>query len=110
MALSKYVSKRGKLMKKCKNRGDVRKEKKRKEEMWLLVVSTGSLAFSVTMFLIGSVVCVALLQYRRFNRKINGELGGPTSWRLISAAIFVAVWLLYILLSTLEAYCVIKGF
>lgn len=73
-------------------------------------VATGSLAFSVTMFLIGSVVCVALLQYRRFNRKINGELGGPNAWRWISAGIFVCVWLLYILLSTLEAYCVIKGF
>uniref|UniRef100_A0A8R1DGN3 Calx-beta domain-containing protein n=1 Tax=Caenorhabditis japonica TaxID=281687 RepID=A0A8R1DGN3_CAEJA len=74
------------------------------------LVATGSLAFSVTMFLIGSIICVALLQYRRFNKKVKGELGGPTSWRIISALVFCSVWFLYILLSTLEAYCVIKGF
>ncbi|CAI5450514.1 unnamed protein product [Caenorhabditis angaria] len=74
------------------------------------IVPTGSLGFSVLMFLIGSTICVALLQYRRFNRKINGELGGVRNWRLISAAIFAGVWISYVILSTLEAYCIIQGF
>ncbi|CAD6193813.1 unnamed protein product [Caenorhabditis auriculariae] len=74
------------------------------------LVNAGSLAFSVSMFLIGSIVCVALLQFRRNNRNISAELGGPTGWRTISVAIFFGVWLTYIILSTLEAYCVIRGF
>ncbi|CAB3396772.1 unnamed protein product [Caenorhabditis bovis] len=74
------------------------------------MVATGSLAFSVTMFLIGSIICVFLLQYRRFNKSIRGELGGPNNWRYISFGVFIITWLLYVLLSTLEAYCIIEGF
>ncbi|VDM47119.1 unnamed protein product [Toxocara canis] len=72
-------------------------------------VHAGSLAFSVTMFLIGSTVCISLLQYRRFS-SIKGELGGPMKMKIFSAFVFVCVWILYLLLSTLEAYCVIRGF
>ncbi|VDM60633.1 unnamed protein product [Angiostrongylus costaricensis] len=74
------------------------------------IVNAGSLAFSVTMFIIGSIVCTAVLQFRRHNKSISGELGGPTRIKYISSMIFLFVWLSYIVLSTLEAYCVIPGF
>ncbi|XGW04669.1 hypothetical protein V3C99_015670 [Haemonchus contortus] len=74
------------------------------------MVQTGSLAFSVTMFIIGSAICIAVLQFRRFNKSIAGELGGPVRAKYISSVIFVLVWFAYLTLSTLEAYCVIPGF
>ncbi|KAK6028359.1 Calx-beta domain protein [Ostertagia ostertagi] len=74
------------------------------------MVQTGSLAFSVTMFIIGSVICIAVLQYRRFSKTIAGELGGPVRLKYISSAVFVLVWIAYLTLSTLEAYCIIPGF
>ncbi|VDP13962.1 unnamed protein product [Heligmosomoides polygyrus] len=74
------------------------------------MVSTGSLAFSVTMFIIGSVVCIAVLQFRRYRKSIAGELGGPVRMKYLSSAIFVFVWLAYLTFSTLEAYCIIPGF
>ncbi|CAJ0590776.1 unnamed protein product [Cylicocyclus nassatus] len=73
-------------------------------------VNSGSLAFSVTMFIIGSIICITVLQLRRYSKKINGELGGPARTKYISVAIFILVWIAYLTLSTLEAYCVIPGF
>ncbi|VDK52891.1 unnamed protein product [Anisakis simplex] len=73
-------------------------------------VSAGNLAFSVTMFLIGSSICIAILQFRRFSSSIRGELGGPVITKSLCALIFIGVWLLYLLLSTLDAYCVLGGF
>ncbi|KAK6050000.1 Sodium/calcium exchanger protein [Cooperia oncophora] len=73
-------------------------------------VHAGSLAFSVTMFIIGSFVCIAVLQYRRFNKSISGELGGPVRMKYLSSVIFILVWFAYLTLSTLEAYCIIPGF
>lgn len=72
-------------------------------------VHAGSLAFSVTMFLIGSTLCIFILQYRRFSY-IKGELGGPLKMKIFSALIFICIWILYLLFSTLEAYCIISGF
>lgn len=40
-------------------------------------VEAGSLASSVSLFLIGSFICFSVLQYRRYNSEIGGELGGP---------------------------------
>lgn len=65
-------------------------------------VQAGSLAFSVTLFIIGSVICIALLQFRRFplvsthnnecsicrfNRKVGGELGGPMGCKITSVLV-----------------------
>ncbi|GMS79921.1 hypothetical protein PENTCL1PPCAC_2096 [Pristionchus entomophagus] len=71
-------------------------------------VNAGSLAFSVTLFIMGSIICIGLLQYRRFNRRVGGELGGPMGCKIISVVIFFSVWIMYLLLSTLEAYCIIS--
>ncbi|XP_055027543.1 sodium/calcium exchanger 1b isoform X2 [Misgurnus anguillicaudatus] len=72
-------------------------------------VEPGSLAFSVTLFTIFAFICVAVLMYRR-RPDINGELGGPRTAKVLTTMLFFSLWLLYILFSSLEAYCHIKGF
>ncbi|XP_026799389.3 sodium/calcium exchanger 2b isoform X1 [Pangasianodon hypophthalmus] len=72
-------------------------------------VEPGSLAFSVTLFTIFAFICMAVLLFRR-RPSIGGELGGPRVSRLITTLLFLGLWLLYILFSSLEAYCHIKGF
>ncbi|XP_027856231.1 sodium/calcium exchanger 3 isoform X1 [Xiphophorus couchianus] len=73
------------------------------------VVEAGSLAFSVTLFTIFAFLAVSVLLYRR-RAHIGGELGGPRGHRLATSAIFFSLWFLYILFSSLEAYCHIEGF
>ncbi|KAL7825062.1 hypothetical protein AOLI_G00322690 [Acnodon oligacanthus] len=72
-------------------------------------VDPGSLAFSVTLFTIFAFICMAVLLYRR-QPSIGGELGGPRVPRLLTTLLFLGLWLLYILFSSLEAYCHIEGF
>ncbi|XP_017564366.2 sodium/calcium exchanger 2b [Pygocentrus nattereri] len=72
-------------------------------------VDPGSLAFSVTLFTIFAFICMAVLLYRR-QPSIGGELGGPRVSRLLTTLLFLGLWLLYILFSSLEAYCHIEGF
>jgi solute carrier family 8 (sodium/calcium exchanger) len=73
------------------------------------VVVPGSLAFSVTLFCSFALLAITLMMIRR-NPKIGGELGGPTKSRIFTSSLFFGLWLLYLLLSSLETYCVIKGF
>ncbi|XP_008173267.2 sodium/calcium exchanger 2 [Chrysemys picta bellii] len=72
-------------------------------------VQTGTLAFSVTLFTIFAFVCISVLMYRR-RPSIGGELGGPRPAKLLTAGLFLGLWFLYILFSSLEAYCHIRGF
>lgn len=72
-------------------------------------VDPGTLAFSVTLFTIFAFICVAMLMYRR-RPDIGGELGGPRTAKALTTMLFVSLWLLYILFSSLEAYCHIQGF
>ena len=53
------------------------------------------------------MVHMALLLVRRNVRLIGGEHGGP-SIKYPCAAFLGALWLLYVLLSGLESYCVIN--
>ncbi|XP_037532582.1 solute carrier family 8 member 4b [Nematolebias whitei] len=73
-------------------------------------VDPGSLAFSVTLFTIMAVVCVLTLLYRRRPTVAGGELGGPRTCKIITSMMFVSLWLIYILLASLEAYCHLPGF
>ncbi|XP_071395760.1 sodium/calcium exchanger 3 isoform X1 [Centroberyx affinis] len=73
------------------------------------VVEAGSLAFSVTLFTIFAFLAISVLLYRR-RAHIGGELGGPRGHRLATTAFFFSLWFLYILFSSLEAYCHIEGF
>ncbi|XP_066507988.1 sodium/calcium exchanger 2b [Hoplias malabaricus] len=72
-------------------------------------VEPGSLAFSVTLFTIFAFISMAVLLYRR-QPSIGGELGGPRVSRLLTTLLFLGLWLLYILFSSLETYCHIEGF
>ncbi|XP_061534848.1 sodium/calcium exchanger 1-like isoform X5 [Phycodurus eques] len=72
-------------------------------------VDPGTLAFSVTLFTIFAFICIAVLMYRR-RPEIGGELGGPPLAKTVTAGLFFSLWLMYIFLSSLEAYCHIRGF
>ncbi|XP_019750266.1 sodium/calcium exchanger 1-like [Hippocampus comes] len=72
-------------------------------------VDPGTLAFSVTLFTVFAFVCIAVLIYRRRPR-IGGELGGPPLAKTATAGLFFSLWLTYVVLSSLEAYCHIPGF
>jgi len=61
----------------------------------------GDLAYSVTVFLICSVLAFGLLITRRI--VIGGELGGPRNTAYASSAILVFLWFMYILLSILNS-------
>ncbi|XP_028983724.1 solute carrier family 8 member 4b isoform X2 [Betta splendens] len=73
-------------------------------------VDPGNLAFSVTLFTILAVVSVLTLLYRRRATVAGGELGGPRTCKLLTSLMFISLWLIYILLASMEAYCHIPGF
>ncbi|KAK9524619.1 hypothetical protein VZT92_016996 [Zoarces viviparus] len=68
-------------------------------------VDPGNLAFSVTLYTIMAVLCVMILLYRRRASVAGGELGGPRTCKRITSLLFVSMWLIYILLASLDAYC-----
>ncbi|KAK5873308.1 hypothetical protein PBY51_018359 [Eleginops maclovinus] len=72
-------------------------------------VDPGTLAFSVTLFTIFAFICIAVLIYRR-RPSIGGELGGPRIPKILTSGLFFSLWLLYIVFSSLEAYCHVQGF
>jgi len=72
-------------------------------------VQAGSLGFSVTIFCCCSLVVITVLLLRRL-KPISGELGGPTRAKYVTAAILASLWVFYVLMSSLETYCHIKGF
>lgn len=72
-------------------------------------VEPGSLAFSVTLFTGLSLVCLSVLLYRR-RPPVGGELGGPRIPKVLTSLLFFGLWLVYILIASLEAYCHIPGF
>ncbi|XP_074466942.1 sodium/calcium exchanger 2a [Sebastes fasciatus] len=72
-------------------------------------VDPGSLAFSVTLFTIFAFFAMGLLMLRR-RPSVGGELGGPRITRVFTSLILFGLWFLYILFSSLEAYCHIQGF
>ncbi|XP_061816388.2 sodium/calcium exchanger 1-like isoform X1 [Nerophis lumbriciformis] len=74
------------------------------------MVDPGNLAFSVTLFTILASVCVVALLYRRRPAVAGGELGGPRTCKLLTSLFFVSLWLVYILLASLEAYCRLPSF
>ena len=73
-------------------------------------VEVGSLASSVSLFLVGSTLVFALLQWRRYNPLVRAELGGPLPYKLIAASVMIMTWILYITYCTLVAYCFVPSF
>ncbi|XP_032939860.1 sodium/calcium exchanger 2 [Catharus ustulatus] len=72
-------------------------------------VPPGTLAFPVTLFTIFAFLAIAVLLWRR-RAPIGGELGGPRAPKVLTAALFLLLWLLYVVFASLEAYCHIQGF
>ncbi|XP_052275965.1 sodium/calcium exchanger 3-like isoform X3 [Dreissena polymorpha] len=73
------------------------------------VVDPGTLAFSVTLFCIEAVFCIAVLMFRR-TRFVGGELGGAKRGRMLTAVFFTFLWVFYIVMSAMVAYCYVPGF
>lgn len=72
-------------------------------------VDPGTLAMSVTTFCVMAVVAIFLLILRR-RPSIGGELGGPYRQKVVTSMIFVSFWIIYLLMSSMVAYCYIEGF
>ena len=63
----------------------------------------GSLGFSVTIYTICALVCIALLMARRYLAVFGkAELGGPNGAKYASAVIILSLWVTYIVLSSLQ--------
>ncbi|XP_012219487.2 sodium/calcium exchanger Calx isoform X1 [Linepithema humile] len=73
------------------------------------LVEPGNLAFSVTIFCSEACIVIVVLLVRRI-KSIGGELGGPFVPKVVTSAFLFSLWLLYLIMSTLEAYGVIQGF
>jgi hypothetical protein len=56
----------------------------------------------VVVFIAVACTCVVILLIRR--RVVGGELGGSSSGRLVSCVALCSLWMIYILMSTLQAY------
>lgn len=68
-------------------------------------VKAGSLTFSVIVFTICSFICFFILFLRRSMKWFGkAELGGPTVPKYLTTIIFVSLWFVYVLLSSLQAY------
>ncbi|XP_057339087.1 sodium/calcium exchanger 3 [Microplitis mediator] len=72
-------------------------------------VEPGNLAFSVTLFCSEACIVIIVLMIRR-SRAIGGELGGPFGIKVITSLLLFSLWIFYLVMSTMEAYGVIKGF
>merc|ERR1712025_769961 len=70
-------------------------------------VEVGSLGFSVTIFCVEALLAIIILMARR-HPAVGGELGGPRAVKTVTASIFVFFWVMYVFLSALDAYKVIK--
>merc|ERR1712043_35839 len=69
-------------------------------------VEPASLGFSVTTFCIEAIVAILVLMVRR-NPAVGGELGGPKAAKAATSALFVFLWVFYVMIAALEAYKVI---
>lgn len=63
-------------------------------------VPAGKLGFSVIVFTICAIACLGTLVIRR--KVVGGELGGGATGRYGTAAFFFSMWLLYIILSSMN--------
>jgi len=68
----------------------------------------GSLGFSVVLFCICAITCIAGLYVRRFT--LGHELGGNPAARDATGAFFICLWMIYIVVSSLEVEGHIESF
>jgi solute carrier family 8 (sodium/calcium exchanger) len=73
------------------------------------LVEPGSLGYSVCVFCACAIVCISLMLIRR-NPFCAGELGGPYKFKIFTSVFMTCLWFIYLILSSLETYCIIQGF
>jgi solute carrier family 8 (sodium/calcium exchanger) len=94
--------------------GHTKKKKNKKKNKKILqgkpfIVQSGSLGFSVGVYSCLAVVGIGVLMLRRSARTCGfAELGGPQVTKYLTAFFFICLWIVYILLSSFEAYGIIK--
>lgn len=64
----------------------------------------------MTLFCSEALVAILVLVLRRNPKIGGGELGGPKKPKIITSMFFFSLWIVYLLVSSLEAYGIIKGF
>lgn len=69
-----------------------------------------NIIFQFSLFCIGAVIVIIILQYRRYKKEIHGELGGPVFSKATTGIIFILLWVIYLVLNALDAYCVIQSY
>ncbi len=73
------------------------------------IVPSGSLGFSVMVYTILSFVCIAILMFRRVSVSCGqAELGGPAGAKRLTAFTLISLWIVYIVVSSMQAYGFIK--
>ncbi|KDR22763.1 Sodium/calcium exchanger 1, partial [Zootermopsis nevadensis] len=73
------------------------------------LVQPGNLAFNVTIFCSEALVAIFILMLRR-SKVVGGELGGPKLLKYVTSLLLISLWMVYLILATLEVYDVIEGF
>ena len=74
-------------------------------------VPSGSLGFGVTVFTVCAVITIAIIYARRYLKVFGkAELGGPTGPKWASGMFIFSLWILYIILASMQNYGHIKGF
>jgi len=71
-------------------------------------IEAGSLGFSVILFTTLAVVCILFILGRRYI--VGGELGGSKFGRTWSCVFLCSLWVIYIVLASLQAYSEKTGF
>ncbi|XP_078488536.1 sodium/calcium exchanger 2 isoform X2 [Ciona intestinalis] len=74
-------------------------------------VDAGSTGFSVALYSVAAIIAIATLIARHYAPVLGAaELGGPKIPKIVTVVFFVLLWLVYVLLSSLQAYNHIAGF
>ncbi|XP_022210628.2 sodium/calcium exchanger 3 isoform X4 [Drosophila obscura] len=71
-------------------------------------VEPGTIGFAVGLFVALAMVAVSLIMFRRWNKNIGAELGGPKTSKYLCASILVFLWIFYVVICTMEAYDIIR--
>ncbi|GAB1600819.1 sodium/calcium exchanger 3-like isoform X6 [Argonauta hians] len=73
------------------------------------VVDAGSLGFSVIIYTTFAIIAIIILVLRRTLKPFGkAELGGPNTPKIISGIFFVFLWVMYVLLSSLQTKNIIE--
>lgn len=69
----------------------------------------GTLGFSVLTYSGIAVIAILILMFRRSSRSCGyAELGGPGATKYLTFYLLIGLWVVYVALSTLQAYEVIR--